>query len=86
MIPQSTELRFCTISIQLRLLIMKLAVRFFTLMIVCAGLAANSVSSGTVPVLPNHLSATNSGPGPLTLPPPSCGPNVPTCGGHLALR
>lgn len=73
---------FRTIPICLRLLIMKLAIRFFAMTIVCAGLAAASVSSGTTPTLPDHLSATVSVSGPM-LPIPSCGPNVPTCGGYL---
>ena len=41
---------------------MKLAVRVLTLSIVFAGLAAASVSSATTNVLPNHLSASASGP------------------------
>ncbi len=82
MIPESTEMRSRTISIYKGLLMMKLAIRFVALTIVCAGLAAASVASGTTPTLPDHLSATVSTPGPM-LPPPSCGPHVPTCGGYL---
>jgi len=61
---------------------MKLALRFVALTIVCAGLAAASLASGTTPILPDHLSATVSGPDP-TLPVPSCGPHVPTCDLYL---
>ena len=69
----------------LRLLMMKLAVRFFAMTVVCAGLAAASVSSGTVPALTNHMAATVSVPGPM-LPIPLCGPNIPTCKGNLLPR
>ena len=58
---------------------MKLAVRVLTLSIVFAGLAAASVSSATTNALPNHLSATASGPHRRSLPIPQCGPGMPTC-------
>jgi hypothetical protein len=58
---------------------MKLVVRVFSLSIVFAGLAAASVSSATTNALPNHLSASASGPGRKSLPIPQCGPGMPTC-------
>lgn len=59
---------------------MKLFVRCFALTIACAGLAAASLSSTSVQPVSNHLSAVVSGPGPMSLPVPGCGPGVPTCG------
>lgn len=63
---------------------MKLAVRVFAMMVVCAGLSAASVAPAASPVVSSQLSAAAIGPGPLTLPVPTCGPNMPTCP-HVAL-
>jgi hypothetical protein len=50
---------------------MKIVIRAFALAFVLAGAAAVSLSSGTAPVVTNHLSATNG------LPVPLCGPSAP---------
>jgi hypothetical protein len=54
------------------------------MMVVCAGLSAASVAPAASPVVSSQLSAAAIGPGPLTLPVPTCGPNMPTCP-HVAL-
>ncbi len=58
---------------------MKFALRFFAMMVVFAGLATASLPSVSSQVLSSHLSAAAAGPGPLTLPIPSCAPGIPTC-------
>jgi hypothetical protein len=54
---------------------MKFTLRAFTMMIVFAGIAAASMSEAKT--MPTYFSI--SGPGPLSLPAPGCGPGVPTC-------
>lgn len=68
---------------------MKMTIRIFAMTIALAGLFSSSLSSASTPAIPSHLSAFAAGPGPLTLPIPTCGPGVPTCGnggGHVAFN
>lgn len=57
---------------------MKLFLRAFAMMVVVAGLTSASMSSASSLGV-NTVSTAMVGPGPLSLPAPSCGPGVPTC-------
>lgn len=61
---------------------MKTTLRIFAFTVALAGLISSSFSSTSTAMLPSHLSAFASGPGPLGLPVPTCDPSVPTCGGN----
>jgi hypothetical protein len=54
---------------------MKFTLRVLTMMMVFAGIVAASMSP--VRTMPAYFSI--SGPGPLHVPAPGCGPGVPTC-------
>jgi len=58
---------------------MKFALRAFAMFVVITGLMAASAPTAGTPMLASHLSVAMSGPGPLSLPTPGCGPGVPTC-------
>jgi hypothetical protein len=58
----------------------KLALQSFAMLVVFIGLATTSFNSTYAPAISSHLSAAALGPGPLSLPIPTCGPGVPTCG------
>lgn len=55
---------------------MKLALRVFTMIVVLAGITAASMAPASA--MPSN-SASLAGPGPLSLPAPTCGPGIPTC-------
>jgi len=59
---------------------MRIVIRIFAMSVALAGLATSSFSSPAMQTIPSHLSATAHGHGPLSLPIPTCGPGVPTCG------
>lgn len=59
---------------------MNLTIRIFAMTVALAGLVSSSFSSASTTVLPSHLSAYSSGPGPWSLPVPTCDPSLPTCG------
>lgn len=61
---------------------MKLVIRIFAMCVVFTGLTAASFTPADSLTLPSHLSAVMLGPGPLSLPIPTCGPGVPTCTPH----
>ncbi len=86
MIPQDAKMRRRVISIRRGLLMMKLAIRFFAMTVVCAGLADAPVSSVPVSSLLNHhLSATVNRLSHM-LPATVCGPGLPFCAEGPVLR
>jgi len=61
---------------------MKTTIRIFAMTVALAGLVSSSFAPASSRTIPSHLSAFSSGPGPLSLPIPTCGPGVPGCGNN----
>jgi hypothetical protein len=59
---------------------MKTTIRIFAMTVALTGLVSSSFSPAPGRIIPSHLSAYSSGPGPLSLPIPTCGPGLPGCG------
>lgn len=60
---------------------MNATIRFIALTVALTGLVSSSFSSASDRMIPSHLAAISSGPGPLSLPIPGCDPSAPACGG-----